>query len=183
MDELRHAAREAGVSSAAAAAKLQSLTSASVSLVEAVQRELGALNLAMNEFVLTDALDIENLPAFDAWRDRLIGALHRAEKAIAALEAKEEPAWSAALSPAWDRFRQRLEVVRILLESGEATASEEFATLRTRLKDLRATLASDPEKAREQLRHLSTGTESSADYRRLDGWIKALLMWRERGQQ
>ena len=185
LQDLRHAAKEAGVSGSAASGQVRSLASASVAQVESVQRELGALNLALNDFVLSDKLNIENLQTFDAWRDRVLNALQESRRAMNAMNQAGDPheTWSHDLESVWDRFRQRLEVVRIRLEADEANATEDFAALRSRLEELRTQLAKDPKEAREQLRRLSNGTESSADWRRLDGWIKALLMWRERGQQ
>ncbi len=185
LQELRQAAKQAGVSASAASSHLRSLVSESVAHVEAVQRELGALNLALDDFVLSDELNIENLQTFDTWRDRVLSALQESQRGMAGMkrEGDQDETWSQDLESVWDHFRQRLELVRIRLQADEASAAEEFAALRARLEELRSQLAQDPKKAREQLRHLSAATELSADWRRLDGWIKALLMWRERGQQ
>ena len=185
--ELRRSVDAAGATSTGATQRLRSTAKASVEHVETVQRELGALNLALSDFVLTDSLTIENLEAFDTWRDRVLSALHNARIAIEALGEQGSEISDAPFQQAWRHFGQRLEIVRLHLQEDESLAAGEFAAQRRalldRVEDLRSELSSDPKKAREHLHHLSTGMDDSADSRRLDGWIKALMMWRERGQQ
>jgi hypothetical protein len=181
--ELRSSLRVVGTVSNQVAERLLSTTSDSLAHVQAVQRELGNLNLAMNDFVLTDSLTMESLKAFDAWRDRVLLALQNARGAIAAMGDKEHP-WSDELEETWLRFRQRLELVHAHLESDESAASADFALQRKalfdRVSDLRGKLLFDPKGAREALHQLSTGDDGASQWRRLDGWIKALLMWRTR---
>ncbi len=185
--ELRASLTAAGDSGKAAEERLRSTTSASLAPVEAVQRELGALNLTLNDFLLTNAPSIESLAAFDSWRDRVLGAIHDAKMAIGTLGAEHDDVWGTDLENAWRRFHQRLEIVRVHLEIDETRAADEFALQRKALLDrvaqLREQMARNPKQVRDQLHRLGTGEDTSADTRRLRGWIKALWMWRENGQQ
>lgn len=187
LKELGKSLQVAGSSGAAALERLHSTAAASVAHVEAVQRELGALNLALTDFVLTDSLTIENLPAFDLWRDRVLKAIHDAKDAIELLGTEGDPEGNAELENVWRQSQQRLEIVRVHLEMDESRAAGEFALQRKALHDrvaqLREELERDPQKVRERLHYLSSGEDKSADARRLGGWIKALWMWRESGQQ
>ncbi len=182
--ELRSTRDSVGASGVDAADRIRETAAASLGHVEAVQRELGQLNLALHDFVLTDELAFEDLPSFDRWRDRVLSSLQGARESLEKLEAEGDVEWRSGLEVVWRRFRQRLELVRAQLETDEHHAADELETqraqLRARIEKLQEEFANDPKKAREQLRLLSTGKDTFPEERKLEGWFKALWMWQER---
>jgi len=183
LEELRKTRDSAGASGVDAGLRLRETATASLGHVEAVQRELGLLNLSLHDFVLTDELDMEDLPSFDHWRDRVLASLRGAREALEKLEAVGDLEWRSGLEDVWRRFRQRLELVRAQLVTDEHYAAEELESqrgqLRARIVELREEFGNDPDKARERLRRLSMGEETPPELRELGGWIKALWMWQE----
>lgn len=175
----------AGVSTSLTQARqhLEETAKESRQQVEAVQQCLGRLGMALHQFVLTDPLEIENLEAFDTWRDEVLQAFERAREALDQLQGEEDRAWKAGMTHAWRRFRQQLEAVRVRLDLDRMQAQQELAAerkrLRERLSRLEGEIRNDPASARETIQQMAGTRQTDPETSRLEGWLKALLMWKD----
>tara|TARA_R110002096_G_scaffold199271_19_gene383150 strand:- start:100 stop:813 length:714 start_codon:yes stop_codon:yes gene_type:complete len=183
VDELRRTCSEAGLSSSNTAERLKQMADQSCQHLKTVQKSLGMLNLAMNQFVLTDGLTLENINTFDKWRDRVLSELHTAQEAIQEIQLDGDMGWKLELMDVWRRFRHQLEVIRVHMALDEQHAEAELQAERERLMKRVTELEDDIEKNPHEVRRLlhELGSEAKKDPNAptLGGWVKALLMWQD----
>lgn len=179
--ELHKSRDVAGAALAEAKRHLSGTAATSQRHLEAIQQSLGSLSTALHDFILTDPLEIEDLEAFDTWRDRLLAAFEDARKELNRIQSHENPEWRAPLERAWRRLAQTLELVKLRLgldrDRAEQELEAERARLRQRLGDLQQEIRRDPQSARQTFEKMAGTRQDDPEVSRLEGWFKALLMW------
>lgn len=183
LDVLKRTCDEAGLSAIDTAERLKKMADQSCEHIKTVQKSLGMLNLAMNGFVLTDGLTLENINTFDTWRDRVLSELHTAQEALLQIQLEGDVGWKLELMDVWRRFRHQLEVIRVHMALDEQHAEEELQAERKRLLQRVTELGDDiernPHEVRKLLHQLGSEAEEDPNAPTLGGWVKALLMWQD----